>query len=162
MTVLLESEKKTFLQICASGADEGEELVAGLELCFEDAQHGRGDCGGVLFFYTAHHHAEVFRLEDDGYSLRIDGFGNGIGDLTRQTLLHLKPAGEYIDEAWNFAEADDLAVRDVGYMRFAEEWQQVVLAHGIELDVLDDDHLVVVDVEEGFVEYGVDIDGSRG
>ena len=30
----------------------------------------------------------------------------------------------------------------------AEERQQVVLAHGVELDVFDDDHLVVIDVEE--------------
>ena len=65
--------------------------------------------------------------------------------------------------AGDFAEADDLAVRDVGYVRLAEERQQVVLAHGVELDVLDDDHLVVVDVEEGFVEDGVDVHAySRG
>ena len=39
MTFLLELGKKTFLQTRASGADEGEEFVAGLELGFEDSEH---------------------------------------------------------------------------------------------------------------------------
>ncbi len=69
-----------------------------------------------------------------------------------EALLHLQAAGEDIDEAGDFAEADDLAVGHVGDVRLAEEGKQVMLAHGEELDVLDDDHLVVVDVEESFVE----------
>src|SRR4029077_10486341 len=35
--------------------------------------------------------------------------------------------------------------------------QQVVLAQAVEVDVLDDDHLVVVDGEQGIVEHGVDV-----
>ncbi len=88
-----------------------------------------------------------------------DGFGDGVGDLRGEALLHLQAAGEDIDEARDLGEADDLAVGDVGDVRLAEEGQQVVLAEGEEFDVLDDDHLVVVDVEEGGVEDGVDVHG---
>ncbi len=106
----------------------------------------------MLLFDAAHHHAEVLGLEDDGDALGVDGVGDGVGDLAGEALLHLQAAGEDVDEAGNFAEADDLAVGDVGDVGLAEEGQQMVLAQGEELDVLDDDHLVVVDVEEGVVE----------
>jgi hypothetical protein len=45
-----------------------------------------------------------------------------------------------------------LAVRDVGDVGPPHEGQQVVLAEAVELDVLDDHHLVVGDVEEGVVQ----------
>ena len=48
-------------------------------------------------------------------------------------------------------------VRNVGDVAFAEERQQMVLAHAVEIDVLDDDHLAVVNGEQRVVEHLVDI-----
>ena len=52
---------------------------------------------------------------------------------------------------------DDFFLRNVGHMAFPEEWQQVVLAQAVELDVFDDDHFVVTDVEHGAVQQFVGI-----
>src|SRR5579862_4997104 len=137
-------------------ADEGEEFVAGV-LLLEDADHGRGDRRGVLLLDAAHHHAEVAGFDDNSHALRGDDVLDGVGDLTREALLHLEAASEDLDKTRDFAESDDLAVGDVGDVHLAEEGQHVVLAERVHLDVLDDDHLVIVDVEEGVVEDGVGI-----
>ena len=44
-------------------------------------------------------------------------------------------------------------VGDVPHVRLAEEGQHVMLAHGVEVDVLDDDHLPVILREHGRAEY---------
>ena len=46
-----------------------------------------------------------------------------------------------------------MAVGDVGHVHLAVERQHVVLAHGEEVDVADDDHLVVFLLEEGVGEH---------
>ena len=66
---------------------------------FEDAEHGGGGGDGGLFFDAAHHHAEVLGFEDDGDALRVNGVGDGVGDLTGEALLHLEAAGEDVDDA---------------------------------------------------------------
>src|SRR5271168_1020643 len=98
----------------------------------------------MLLLDTAHHHAEVLRFENHGDALRMNGVGDGVTDLRGEALLHLESAGEDVYEAGDLAESNDLPVRDVGDVGFAKEGKQVMLAHGEELDVLDDDHLVVV------------------
>src|SRR5580704_11314583 len=113
----------------------------------------------MLFFYAAHHHAEVARFDYHGYTLRLDYFLDGLGDLRGEALLNLQAAGEEFDEARDFAESDDLAVRNVRYVHFAEEWQQVVLAQAEHFYVFDDDHLVVIDGEERAFEQGLGVFG---
>ena len=51
-----------------------------------------------------------------------------------------------------FERPDHAAVRDVGDVHAAEERDQVVLAEAVEVDVLDEHHLVVGDLEERVVE----------
>src|SRR6202050_1375124 len=111
----------------------------------------------MLFFYAPHHHAQVARFDHHGYSLGFDYLLDGFGNLRGQSLLNLQAAGKEFDQAGDFAEADYLAVRDVGYMHFAEEWQQMVLAEAEHFYVFDDDHLVVVDGEERAFEQGLGI-----
>ncbi len=98
-------------------------------------------------------------FDDDADTLRLDYFLDGFGDLGGEALLDLQAAGEEFDEARDFAEADHLAVRDVGDVHFAEERQQVVLAEAEHFDVFDDDHLVVGDGEEGAFEQGFGVFG---
>ena len=50
-----------------------------------------------------------------------------------------------------------LPLRDVGDVAPAEERQQVVLAQAVEVDVLDDHHLVIIDGEQRVVEHGIDV-----
>ena len=58
--------------------------------------------------------------------------------------LHLRAAGELLHHAGELADADNLAARQVGHMRPADEGQQVVFAHRMERDIAEDDHLVIL------------------
>jgi len=131
----------------------------------------------VLFFYAAHHHAEVAGFDDYADALGFDYFLDGLGDLGGEALLNLQAAGEEFDQARDFAESDDASVGDVGYVDFAEEREQVVLAEAEHFHIFDDDHLVIFFVEERALEEGfgvllvalgeelhgfVDAFGSRG
>ena len=78
-------------------------------------------------------------------------------DLVGQALLQLQPPREDVDEARDLAEADHLAVRDVGDVALAEERQQVMLAHAVEVDVAHDHHLAIIDVEQRAIEHLVDV-----
>ena len=66
---------------------------------------------------------------------------------------------EDVDHAGNLAQTRDITVGNVGHMHLAVEGQHVVLAHREEVNVLHDDHLVVVFLEEGRVEHGVRVLG---
>ena len=92
-------------------------------------------------------------FHDDGDAERGDLFADGVGDLVRQPLLHLQAPAEDVDEPRNLAQADHLGARNVGDVALAEKRQQVVLAETVEVDVLDDDHLAVVDCEQRVVEH---------
>jgi hypothetical protein len=138
-------------------ADQGEEFLTGFLLVAEAAQHRRCHGGGVLFFYAAHHHAEMAGFDDYAYALGLDYFLDGFSDLGGEALLNLQAAGEEFDQARNFAEPDYFAVRDVGYVHFAEEGQQVVLTEAEHFYVFDDDHLVVFFVKERAFEQGFGI-----
>src|SRR5689334_6391254 len=99
----------------------------------------------MLLFDATHHHAKMSCFHDNADALRLDDALNGLGDLRRHSLLHLETPGEYLDETRQFTEADDLAVRDICDVHFAEEWQHVMFTLGEHLDVFHDHHLVVVD-----------------
>ena len=62
------------------------------------------------------------------------------------------------DHAGDLRQADYFFVGQVGHVGSADDGQQVVFAHAVELDVGHHHHLVVLDVEEGVVEelHGVD------
>ena len=72
-----------------------------------------------------------------------------VGDLGGQPLLHLRALGVDVDQPGQLGQPGDLAAlgRDVADVGDAGERHQVVLAHRPELDVADQDHLVVADVE---------------
>src|SRR5579864_9375670 len=129
-------------------ANEGQEFAARFVFLAEATQHGRRHSRGVLLLDTAHHHAEVARLNDHADTLGLDDFLDSLCDLGGEALLDLQATREEFDQAWNFAEADDFAVRNVSHVHLSEERQHVVLAEAEHLDVFHDHHFVIRDGEE--------------
>ena len=157
----IENPKKAldscFLVVCLPEGlrfvtDELEELVACLGLV-EGASEVAGGGDGTLLLDTAHLHAHVLGLDYDHHSQGLKGFLYGFAYLQRHAFLHLQAMAVAVDHAGYLGEACDVAVGDVSHMGFAVEGYHVVLAEGVEVDVLDDDHLAVVFLELGLIEY---------
>src|SRR5580658_3605016 len=55
----------------------------------EASHHGAGHRRRVLLLDSAHHHAQVARLNHHAHALGRNRFLNRIGNLPRQPLLHL-------------------------------------------------------------------------
>ena len=72
-------------------------------------------------------------------------------------FLQLQSASENVDHTRDLAEADHLPIRDVGNVALAEERQQVVLTHAVEVDITNDYHLAIVDAEQRTVQHSIDI-----
>ena len=89
----------------------------------ENTQHGAGHARGVLFFHAPHGHAKVKRFNDDRHPQRLQRLLEASGDLVSQSLLHLKPPGEHIDDPGDLAESDDPALGNVRHVAFAVKRQ---------------------------------------
>ena len=108
---------------------------------------GNGD--GSLLLDAPHLHAEVTGFDHDDDPFGLEGIGQAVADLRRETLLHLKAAGIYLDQAGYLAEPYDALGGDIAYVHLPEEGEQMVLAEGVKLDVAHDD-----DARTGVLEYG--------
>jgi len=86
-------------------------------------------------------------FDDDDHPEGVKGLLDTVLDLHRQTLLHLQATSEDLDDTWELGEPRDIAVGDVANVHLAKEGKHVVLTEGIEVDVLDDDHLPIVLLE---------------
>lgn len=128
--------------------DQVEEFVSSVLIVFERSKHGAGHRNRVLLLNAAHDHAQMLGFDDDGNALRTDLLVDGFGNLHRQTFLHLKPPRVHVHQAGNLAQTDDAAVGDIRDVAFAEERKQMVLAKAEHLDVFDDNHLIVCDIEQ--------------
>lgn len=111
------------------------------------------ECSGrrVLFLDAAHLHAEVLGVADCDDALGAGRAHNLVANLGCQTLLHLQTTGEDIDDAGHLTKTDNLAVRYVTDGNATEKREYVMLAHRIELDVLDNHHLRAVMGEESLL-----------
>src|SRR3990172_133370 len=139
----------------------GEELGAGAVTGLHQAVQ-RGGRDQRLLAHAAHDHAQVRRLDDHPPALGVEPIFDEVGDLLGHALLDLEPPCEHLDDARQLREADHLVARDVRHGRLAEEREEVVLAERVELDVLDDHHLGVLDLEDGAVEESIRIDVVTG
>ena len=90
-------------------------------------------------------------LHDPCNYVRLMGVVQRVGDLESQLFLNLQAPREHVGNARQLRQADHLAVRHIGHMRLAHERQHMVLAQGVQLDILDDDHFVIVGVKHGLV-----------
>ena len=95
----------------------------------------------MLFLYTAHFHAKVFGGAEHNDSFCPDEALYGIGNLRRHAFLYLQTTCVGVDQTRKFAQTHYFAVGDVAYRHGSEERQDVVLAQGVELDVLHHHHL---------------------
>ena len=75
-----------------------------------------------------------------------------LGDLPGEVLLDLQAAGEHVDDPRHLRQAEHLAGGNVRHMSLADEGQEVVFAQGVQLDVADDDHFIVVRGEQRAVD----------
>src|ERR1700722_346584 len=141
------------------GVDQRQELVARFFPIAERAEHSAGHRSGVLLLYAAHHDAEVPRLANDAHAHRLDQFLNGLRDLLCQALLDLQAPRKNVHNARQLTEPDHAVTRDISDVDLAEKRQHMVLAHAEELDVLHDDHLVVLHGKQRAVDDFVDVRG---
>ena len=88
-------------------------------------------------------------LYHDCDSERIQCLLDAVPDLNGKTLLDLKPAGISLHHSGYLAQPGNLPVGYIGHVCLADEWQHMVLAGRIEFNVLDEDHLLVLLVENG-------------
>ena len=88
------------------------------------------------------------RLDHNRHTERIECLLNTIADLHGQTLLHLQSTRKTLHHAGNLRQSGDRSIGDIGHVRLTEEGQNVVLAHRVELDVLDQHHMSIVLAEE--------------
>ena len=118
--------------------DERIKFAAPLGLLeFAGAIVGNGD--GSLLLDAPHLHAEVTGFDHDDDPFGLEGLGQTVADLRRETLLHLKAAGIDLDQAGYLAEPYDALGGDIAYVYLSEEGEQMVLAEGVKLDVAHDD-----------------------
>ena len=144
-------------QLVARLPDQVQELRSRPGVLAEGAEHRARDGNGVLFLDAPHRHAQVRRLGHDRDAQGLDLVEQRAGDLIRQPLLHLQAARIDVDQPGDLAEAHDLPIRNVRDVALAEKRQQMVLAEAVEVDVLDDHHLVIIDGEQGVVEHRVHV-----
>src|SRR5262249_39369086 len=130
-------------------SNQGEKLHASCRVGKEDAVElaRRGPRPGLL--HPTITHAKVLALHDHCHALRLQMRLDGVGDLLRELLLHLKALGEHVDHPGELAESDDAPVRDVADVSLPDEGDHVMLAVAVHLDIADEYELVVsVDLRE--------------
>ena len=142
--------------ILEATARESEELLARSMIASEQPAYGTRDRLRVLLLDAAHHHAQVDGLDNDAHAVRLERVLDGLRDLLRQPLLHLKSACEDIHDPRELAQPHDPTVGDVRDVCLAEERQHVVLAERVHLDVLYQDHRVVLLLEDRGADHVLD------
>ena len=139
--------------------DDVHKLLAGLGVVHKGTGEVAGGGDAVLLLHTTHRHAHVLRLNDHRHAQRVEGFLYAVFNLLGEAFLYLQPAGKSIYHTWYLTQAHNSSVRNIRHMRLAHEGHHVMLAEGIELYVLHDNHLLVVLVEHGRTQYllGVEV-----
>jgi len=92
---------------------------------------------------------QMVGFDNDAHAEWIEHPHDRVRNVVRHALLHLEPAREEVHDPRNLRQPDDLAVGQVRYVRLAEEWQQVVLAQRVDLDVPHQHHALVPFLEHG-------------
>src|SRR5699024_9423628 len=85
----------------------------------ENTSYRRGDRLRTGLAYPTHGHAQVFGLHHDDDSARIQIVHERVGDLSRETFLHLRTARVHVDETGKLAQPGDppVGTRDVTHVR---------------------------------------------
>src|SRR5450759_2846204 len=137
-------------------SEEIHELGSRTWVGAEASQHAGRDRLAVLLLHTTHHHAEMGSRGDHGNALRSTRLVERFRDLYRQSLLRLQAPAEDLDQTGKLAETDDPTIGNVGDVRLAEEWEQVMLAEAVQLDIAYQDHLRVLLLEDRAADHLLD------
>src|SRR5665811_1845827 len=143
--------------------DHGQHLSPGGGVGAEYAAYRRSH-GLSRGAYTAHGHAQLLSLDQDQHTQWVESIDHCVGDGRGHTLLELRPPGHHLNQRRQLGEPRDQAAFtwDIGYMGFAEERLQVMLAHREEGDVLEQHHLLVaVSGHCGNYRCGVDVESRE-
>ena len=133
--------------------NEVQELVPRARAGEEHPRECRGGGDGIVFLDTAELHAGVLRFDYHRHAERMQRILDAVPDLLGKALLHLQPSGIRFHNPCDFAQPGDSAGRDIRDVALAYERQQVVLAGGVKVDVLNEDHLAVFFVENRLLHY---------
>ena len=109
----------------------------------------RGGGHRILFLDPPHRHAHVDRFDDHSDAKWLKRVLDAFLDLAGQAFLDLKPSRIRVDNAGNLAQSHDVPLRDVRDMCLAKKRDHMMLAHGINFNVLDNDHFLVIFLEHG-------------
>src|SRR3954464_8004865 len=99
----------------------------------------------------------MFGLDNNGDAVRMESLHERVGNLRGELFLNLQPAREDVDDARHFRKADHFAVGNISDVCFANEWQQMMLAHRVKLDVFYQNDLARVRSENCLVNDGIEI-----
>ena len=128
---------------------QGHDLAASACVAAAEASDGRGDHLAAGLFDSPTSHTGVRGFDDHGHALGLELGHEQVGDLRGEAFLDLRAMGELVDDAGEFGDSHDLAIGEVGDVGLPLEGHEVVLAHGVEGDVAEDDQLVVTLGEGG-------------
>ncbi len=124
-------------------ADDAKKFPSRRRIASESAEHPARHHGASRLIDAAHAHALMAGIDHDGNTARLEDVVKRIGDLRRHLLLNLQPFGKAIEEAGEFADADDPVTRQIRNMRMTDDRRKVMLAMAFEAHVFKDDHFVV-------------------
>ena len=74
-----------------------------------------------------------------------------VGNLSGQPFLDLQPTGEQIGQSGQFGQANDLPVGDISNVHVSREGDHMMFTQGMDIDVPDDHHFVVIFAKDGVV-----------
>ena len=132
--------------------DKPKKLVPGFFL-EELATNGRSDHLAILLLDSSTGHAMMLSLDYDHRTASLEDGHDVGGDLRGHSLLDLQSAGIDLDQPGQLADANYILAGDVGDMDAPIEREHVMLAHGIELDLPEHNHLVASAICECGFEY---------
>lgn len=133
-------------------SNEFKELITRGRVAAEAAEHGGCYHAGVLFFHTAHHHAEMLRFNHHTNAFRGNRIHQGGGNFVGKTFLDLEASGEVIDNPRQLTDAQYLAFGNIADMALSKEGKHVMFAQAVELYIFDNDHVIVFNSENGVVD----------
>ena len=127
-------------------SQEIHELLAGL--CLVECTAKIGCCGnGILLLHATHLHAHMLGLNNNHHTQRIQRLLDTLLYLQCQSFLHLQAARKDLHHTGNLTQSRNIAIGDICHMHFAKEWQNMVFAQRIEINILDYHHLTVIFLE---------------
>ena len=91
-------------------------------------------------------------LDNNGHTERLEGLLDAVSDLHGEPFLNLEPAGISVHNPRNLAEPGYVTVWYIGNVSLAVKRQEMMLAHGIELNVFYQNHLLIFFLEHGALE----------